>query len=89
MYQHCRNKIDMNGVVAWEEKLKRFVRFSPPLHNLSQIWSIHIVVNRKTKKKCARMQNVRAWRAEPLFSPLVLLLCGVLVAVFVVVLVLA
>ena len=32
-----------------------------------QIWSIH-VVRMKTAKKCVRMQNARAGRAEPLSS---------------------
>ena len=33
-----------------------------------QIWSIHVVVTRtRTAKKCTKMQNARAGRAELLF----------------------
>ena len=69
-YQHCRNKTGMNGVVVWEENSLG----SHVLYTL-QIWSIHVVNRTRTAKKCAKMQNARPGRAEPLFlfiEPLVL-----------------
>ena len=65
MYQDCRNKIGVNGVVVWGKKVKMFRQVltssTQPL-----IWSIHVERTR-TAKKCTKMQNARAGRAELLF----------------------
>ena len=51
-----------------------------------QIWSNDVVVRTRTAKKCTKMQNARARRAQLLFLLIKLnpLFCGVLVAVAVV-----
>ena len=88
MYQHCRNKIGMNGVVVWEKKIKCFVRFSRPLTNLKfgQFTSfagrgrqinvpIRYLKGKKIKK--THVQGVQSYcfaQLDPFF-------CGVLVAV--------
>ena len=63
MYRHCRNIIGMNNVVVWEENSKCFVRFSRPLHKL-KLGQFTSLSGREQKKKCTKMQNARAGRAE-------------------------
>ena len=65
VYQHCRKKIGMNGVVILE-KIKMF-RQVLTSSTQPQILSIYVVVRTKTAKKCTKLQNERAGRAELLF----------------------
>ena len=72
MYQDCRNKIGVNGVVVWEKKLNS--SRSHVLYTTSNLVNSRRWLTR-TAKKCTKMQNPRAGRAELLFlliTPIVL-----------------
>ena len=66
VHQHCRNKSGMYCVVVWGESEKCFTMFSRPLHSLI-FGQIHVVVRTRTAKKCTKMNNARAGRAEVFF----------------------
>ena len=53
-------------MVVWEKNLKCFVRSSLPLHNL-KFGQFTSLSRTRTPKKCTKIQNARAGRAEVLF----------------------
>ena len=84
MYQHSSDTIGMNCVVVQGRKLK-ILGHALTSSTQPEIWSIHrVVVRTRRAKKCTKMKNARAGRAELLFLLIELLFCGVLVAVVVV-----
>ena len=79
--QYGRSILKMNWYERFQTKNReRKVMFT--LSSKPQIWWFHVVVVQRTAKICAKK---RAARLFFLFEPMILLFCGVIVAVAVVV----